>query len=341
MKYNTDKSLNIDLLRVVSCFLVVVLHCVAIGMNDSSHEHWYELNVIESFTRMSVPLFIMITGSLLIREKTDLTNALKRAKRLLFILVSWSAIYYSYITYTGNSDFRLSVFLGMLIRNQIFYHLWYLYAAIGFVLIIPILSAFYHSASRKDVIIFAAAWMIFLFFGLINLQLNLNININWSLQIQMFSSLSVYLLLGKLIKDSAIKADKVTISIAVMLIVMCTISTSYITKLITPYGGPVNQLFYDNSSLFIGLSAMSFMFLFMSVNVKSNIIIKIINLVSPCTLGIYLIHPIIIDTLRIFIFEKYNISPEFEVVTTMPIIIFAISLISILILRKIGLSRFM
>lgn len=94
MKYNTDKSLNIDLLRVVSCFLVVVLHCVAIGMNDSSHEHWYELNVIESFTRMSVPLFIMITGSLLIREKTDLTNALKRAKRLLFILVSWSAIYY-------------------------------------------------------------------------------------------------------------------------------------------------------------------------------------------------------------------------------------------------------
>ncbi|POT61941.1 acyltransferase [Citrobacter braakii] len=341
MKNNTEKSLNIDLLRIVSCFLVVVLHCVVIGMNDSSYEYWNELNIIESFTRISVPLFIMITGSLLMREKTDLTNALKRSKRLLFILVSWSDIYYSYLAYIGKSDFKLSSFLGMLIRNQIFYHLWYLYAAIGFVLMIPILSAFYHSASRKDVIIFTVSWMIFLFFGLINLQLNLNININWSLQIQIFSSLSVYLIIGKLIKDSAIKVDRVTITISVMLIVICTISTSHITKLITPYGGPVNQLFYDNSSLFVGISAISFMFLFMGINVKSNIIIKTINLISPCTLGIYLIHPIIIDALRLFIFEKYKIVTGLGVVTTMPIIIFAISLVSILILRKIGLSRFM
>ncbi|EBM6584400.1 acyltransferase, partial [Salmonella enterica subsp. enterica] len=79
-------NLNIELIRSSACFLVIVLHCVVIGMNDSSYEYWNELNIIESFTRISVPLFIMITGSLLMREKTDLTNAFKRAKRLLFIL---------------------------------------------------------------------------------------------------------------------------------------------------------------------------------------------------------------------------------------------------------------
>lgn len=320
--------------------MVVALHSVVIGMNDTSYKYWDFLNVIESFTRMSVPLFIMITGYLLIREGEGFSMSMRRARRLAITLIFWSAIYYTYRTFGNMTLTSVIDFIGMLTRNQIFYHLWYLYAAIGFVIIIPVLSGFFYSYKKSEVIAFSLIWLMALFFGLINIQFNLGFNINWTFQTQLFSGLSVYLLLGRLLKEYKC-TNRVIMIIAAILLIISVLTTAYITKLISPYGGPVNQLFYDNSSLFICISAISFMFLCMNARASNKILKNVVAVASPCTLGIYLIHPLLIDLFRIHILDANNIHPTAFVVTTMSILIFSLSFIIVFVLRKIGLSRIM
>ncbi|EDX3686391.1 acyltransferase family protein [Salmonella enterica] len=334
-----DKNLNIELIRVAACFLVVVLHSVIIGMNETGSSGWDILNIIESFTRISVPLFIMISGAVLIKESTNMNSSLKRANRLFIILLFWSAIYYLYRSHVNSFPIDVKSFFNLFFRSQIFYHMWYLYAAIGFVIIMPLLSKFYLHSNKIDVVILVWLWMLLLFFSLLNVYLGLNLNINNLFQVSIFSSLAVYLLLGKIILDNKVNMTNSTKIMLTIMLTACTFATAFITKNISVYRGPVNQMFYDNSSLFIAMSAICFMVFMINTPVKNKTILHIVKFISPCTLGIYLVHPLIIDIFRRFLLDKYSIHPEMFIVISLSFIVFLISLAIVVFLRKFGLSR--
>lgn len=87
----------IDLLNVIACFAVVVLHCsTSIFMNAGDAE-WLIDVVYQSLCIFAVPVFFMISGANLLgyRKKYDTkTFFVKRFKKVVFTLCVASAIVY-------------------------------------------------------------------------------------------------------------------------------------------------------------------------------------------------------------------------------------------------------
>ena len=117
------KDYNLELIRMASFVLVIAIHvsnyfCRADGQ-ISDGEYLFSL-VIDTFARVSVPCFFMISGALLLGRDEPLSKHWKRLRRFFLALVVWSVIYYLWNTFYMKSDFDL---------REIFYvpaeaHLW-------------------------------------------------------------------------------------------------------------------------------------------------------------------------------------------------------------------------
>lgn len=164
----------VDLLRVLACFLVVFAHCCdSFVAQFDTERHAFLAGVFTgSLMRSSVPLFVMMTGVLLLplAPGTTLTGFYrKRIGRILWPLVFWSLLLpllaFLYFTYV-NSDTRnplLSVgdytFSSLVVRLYTFVFnfnfdtvpLWYLYMLVGLYLFMPVLNAWLVQATRQEV----------------------------------------------------------------------------------------------------------------------------------------------------------------------------------------------
>ena len=159
----------VDLLRVIACFLVVFSHsCDAfVAVFDSDRATFLQGALAGSFVRACVPLFVMMSGVLLLPVRTG-TGAFyrKRIGRVLLALVFWSltlpVLYYLYMRYVGTSSPSIdpALFTGEATLHKMWTFvfnfcydttpLWYLYMLVGLYLIMPILSVWLQQASRRD-----------------------------------------------------------------------------------------------------------------------------------------------------------------------------------------------
>lgn len=129
-----------------------------------------------SFVRPCVPLFVMISGVLLLPVKMDMgTFYRRRLSRILIPLVAWSVIlpvlYYFYLNTGAPSasptiDMNQHTMSAMLTKLYTFIFnftydtipLWYLYMLVGIYLFLPILSAWLERASKADIQKFFWIW---------------------------------------------------------------------------------------------------------------------------------------------------------------------------------------
>ena len=170
----------IDLLRIVACFLVIISHSCDpfVGQFDNNHYEFLSGAYIGSIVRACVPLFVMISGILLLPINVDISTFYsKRTKRLLAPFIFWSlalpVIFFLYF----NSD--IEIINPMLIAEdhtmemtlRKFYlfifnfnfdtiPLWYVYMLVGLYLFMPIISPWLKQASQKDIRRFLFIWIV-------------------------------------------------------------------------------------------------------------------------------------------------------------------------------------
>lgn len=159
----------IDLLRIIACFLVVASHCSDPFLVSESRSDFIGGWVIGSIARCSVPLFVMISGALLLPTSLG-TKAFyaKRIKRIAIPLTFWSIalplLFYIYINWGGGSSFPLIPSSSYTLEdtctkaltfplnfNYDTTPLWYLYMLVGLYFIIPIISTWIKNSSRDEV----------------------------------------------------------------------------------------------------------------------------------------------------------------------------------------------
>lgn len=170
----------VDLLRVVACFLVVVAHACDpfVAQLDANRAEFLSGAYIGSFVRPCVPLFVMISGLLLLPVNMNMKDFYsRRAKRLVAPFVFWSLVmpvlYFLYVASGIQSvspnlsveDHTLTATLQKLYTfifnfNYDTTPLWYVYMLIGLYLFIPIISAWLVQASKRDVQWFLRIWII-------------------------------------------------------------------------------------------------------------------------------------------------------------------------------------
>lgn len=187
MEYGRQNNIGwVDLLRVLACFMVVFSHsCDAfVAQFDADRASFLTGVFGGSLMRASVPLFVMMTGVLLlpVGQGYDLVSFYrKRIGRILPPLVFWSValplLMYAYFNYINPSTCNPQVAVGGYTVQQLVQRiytfvfnfnfdttpLWYLYMLIGLYLLMPVLKAWLVQASQRELKVVLGLWVVSLF----------------------------------------------------------------------------------------------------------------------------------------------------------------------------------
>ncbi len=177
----------LDNIRVFACILVIASHIVGQFFVSPPFTPDNETFAWSSFytvlVRVSIPLFFMISGALLLPVRDTTGQFLKkRFTRVLFPFLLWSAFYtvfpWSYETLTGDSFhsvFPLSRvtpdletmgtnLLLIPLKFSVGIHLWYLYVLMGLYLFLPVISPWVEKAGKAAFAYFLLLWALTLLF---------------------------------------------------------------------------------------------------------------------------------------------------------------------------------
>jgi surface polysaccharide O-acyltransferase-like enzyme len=124
-----DREYWLDVVRVVACLYVVVLHSTApylYELHKIPDRSWQIANWVNSSTRACVPLFFMTSGFLFFGERRP---RLRHYIRILAATAFYSCIVISLAALTGHSDWDQR--LLDVLRKPAFYHLWFMYPLLG------------------------------------------------------------------------------------------------------------------------------------------------------------------------------------------------------------------
>lgn len=136
-KYDTDA----DLMRVAAAFFVVMIH--ASGTRTLAAVSYNAL------ARFSVPVFIMLSGWYMLARPIDGKRLARKIGTLLALSLAWSAVFYVYDLLCGARSWEGPRALAAYLLTQPF-HLWYLWALIALYLFTPLFSVFVGHAARPQ-----------------------------------------------------------------------------------------------------------------------------------------------------------------------------------------------
>lgn len=171
-KVNGGFSLPVDLIRVSAIFLVVLLHVTntfydQIYKGPISAASWWTYTVYKSLSLPCVPLFVILSGALLL-QPSKLNEPIrvflkKRLSRIGLAFGFWSAIYIMwgfYVTKTALTLSNVGQAIIISLLTGAYYHFWFLYLIVGLYLITPVLRAVVSSNNTKLVGYTVLLWFI-------------------------------------------------------------------------------------------------------------------------------------------------------------------------------------
>lgn len=294
-----QRNFSIDLLRVIAAFGIVWLHIShgvvanASGMRGYS---WWTANCADAMSRWCVPVFVMISGSLLLSKSSSgafFSFYRRRVVKLLFPLVFWTVFYLGFKYYLcGRLDGVKE--LKLVYQGQPYYHLWYLYMIICLYMVTPFIYDFVKNCSRQ--LLFWAVVVSF-FMASVNSVLK-SLENGWTSSF--FASWPPfvgYFLCGYYITTFRPVFFR---NRAVWVIpAACWIALVLMTGFLFPVlGHKAWELIYRNlNPLIIGMSVCVFGAVWSPdppAPAKQTFFRALINRLAPLTMGIYLVHPALI-----------------------------------------------
>ena len=307
---NEGISLPVDLIRTVAIILVILLHA-AIEPNPSLDfmsppgvQLWWASNVYNSIARSAVPLFIMLTGALLLQpNKTKEPLGIffkKRWNRIGIPVMFWGAIFFAWdFLVRGQAPTLLFVLQGVLAGPYV--HFWYVYILVGLYLITPLLRIIVAHADWRIIKYFLIIW----FAGtgilpLLTLYASISPQAVWFRQnVFLLVGLMGYFVLGAYIAKLTLRRS--TLVVILILSSFWTILGTYF--LISSLGEQYSQFFLDASSFSVIIASVSLFLILASIPTqkidtrfpKGN---QVLKLISENTLPIYLFHLIVLEALQ-------------------------------------------
>ena len=316
------KILWLDYVRAIACCMVVLLHTAAEYVLKSEGVNWNFANLVDSFTRVCVPLFFMISGYLFFSEKSvKIKNFIKIITALLFYstIAFFAAITFHIIQPNIPIDFKI-------LSQPSFYHLWYFYPLIAIYLLSAIIQI-------RNIKFITSLTIFIIFFILFNPKINnytqlFNFRIDNYFYIQGdFLFFVLYGLLGASFRN--FQPKKTLPYLYLTTYILCSLFIAYLTYLTSH-----NKTwpFYSYSTPLVFLAAFS-LFSFIKtkeLELKEN---SFITIISKNSLGIYGIHAFILYAISYFThFYKYSV---FIFLPIIFLVVLTSSLIFSLILKKI------
>ena len=287
---STNRNYGIDLLRLVSMYMVVILHVLGcggiIGSCDKFTTNYYAVWLLETSAYCSVNIFAMITGYVMVNSKFNyfkiiplwLTVSFYGAVTyLLFRFVP----YLHHIYEVGKIDFLKATFLPV-ITNQY----WYFTSYFCLFFFIPFINRCILSLSKKEFKILCIT--IIVFFTVIPHFTN------GTDPFQLGGGYSHWWLLCMYLIGAYFKLYPIEISKAkcLLLYAISTLCAWFAGRVLMSIIGSDKELggFIDYTSIFIVIPSVALLILFSQMKITRTSFQKAIRFSSPLAFSVYLIH---------------------------------------------------
>lgn len=339
---NNAKLPWVNNLRLIAMFAVVVLHTASpllFGYKTSPPGNWMAADVYNAITRFAVPVFVMITGALLLGREYPLGGFLKkRIGRLILPFLFWSLVYIGYQWYEDIVVFPpdtwgcIKLVLHQL-KTGTSYHLWYVYLLVGLYLIIPILGKFVRHATHKELLYFLAIWFITILVSGQYLP-----RFSTAVELRYFSGYIGYLVLGYYLANKQFQFPGM-VFIAALLFLCFAIVTTIGTYYLEVKTQELSTYFYEPLGPFVvALSASAFLIAKNSVVTLNPKLTKVLDNASGYTLGIYLCHALTLNILELNDIT-YAVFNSWFSIPAIALLCFLISWLLIWVMSKIPLVK--
>ena len=329
MNLSNQKNQHIvwlDVVRFIAMFTVVCCHCTdpfnfypGTAPNIGEIKLWGA--IYGSVLRPCVPLFVMITGALLLPVRGDASTFYKkRIPRVFYPFLIWSVLYNLFPWITGllglNPQIILDFFpyAGEEVMQQSFsvsleyilmipfnfsilaVHMWYIYLLIGLDLYLPVFSAWVEKASERAKLMFLLAWGVTLllpyYYQFVSNYLWGTCSWNSFGMLYAFAGFNGYLLLGHYLKNLEWSLKK-TLAIGIPMFAagyaVTFLGFRHITAL-PEYTDEMLELFFTYCSLNVVMMTIPVFMLAKKVKVNSERMKKALANLTVCGFGIYMIH---------------------------------------------------
>lgn len=312
----------LDFVKFIAISMMIAVHCTDNVTPTERSEAWYNLwgSFYGSFMRPAIPLFVMVTGALLLPVKENIsTFYTKRLTRLVIPFIVWSVLYnlFPWITgLLGLSPTIINDFFAWAEPDQSFsgalhnilmipfnfsmlaVQMWYVYLLIGLYLYMPFFSAWVKQVSVKEQKIFLTLWFISLFIPYLREYLTKDLwgTCSWNEfgLLYYFAGFNGYLLLGYYIKNNDINfswGKLAVIGIPSFIIGYCITFLGFKSITAIP-GQPAElvELFFTYCSPNVLLMTLPIFLVIKKNHFKSVTIRRFAINISTCTLGIWMSH---------------------------------------------------
>ncbi|OYU82150.1 MAG: hypothetical protein CFE23_00030 [Flavobacterium sp. BFFFF1] len=289
----------VENLRVIAIFSIILLHFSGPILYLYGHvpEHiWITGNIIDSCTRFAVPVFVMISGALLLPKNEEIGYYLsRRLKRILLPFLFWSVIYIALVIYKKSrlkplsaADLADNVF--NLLKNGSAEHLWYVYMLIGLYLVIPVLRRWIQHCPQKEIRFFLICWFI-----TIAVEQPLLTGLKTAVSLSSFAGFMGYLVLGYYLSVNPAFSSQKAKTLSWLMIVSGIVITISGTHYLTYTDGRFNGYFYGYlkpNTLLVASGVFV-----MAKNMLHCGTTLMVRFISRYSFGIYLAHILIMRAL--------------------------------------------
>ena len=329
-------SAGMDAARIGACFMVIVLHVAAVNF-DVFDERWWAANFYDSLTRSCVPVFLMISGVLLLdRQEAIPVFFRKRFGRILPPLLFWSLFYMAWNTSQGEQYGAWDGWIRTLASGPVAFHLWYLYAIVGIYLFVPFLRNIWAGSTPQEKRLYLVFWMLVSAWPIARAVFDIEADVLQTYELGSFFGLVGYLFLGAYVFENyRQKIEKGQNWAAnVGLFMVFSVLTMTATFAYSVHENAPDPLFYDYLSPFVmGAAVCAFNVLY-GLGARFGPRSAGLKTISACTLGIYCIHIFVMNRVQAWIGLPDSGASSWWSIPVMASFIFLISLGVILFLRR-------
>lgn len=307
------KNINIELLRFMAIFSVIVIHMAMFHFNDvalmkENRQAWLINQLYYGFSRFCVPIFFIISAYMAFNKETSSSFA-KKIVKIGTPFIFWSAIYF---LWQGGGD--LLEFTKKIFTSNTMFHLWFVPSFLGYIVLLPTIKFLFSGEGKEKfkgvfIAIFIFTILIPSISNVLKLfpgdyqfisgfrQFNLNI-----------PPLLVYgIAFPYFYKKTNIRSGIPIYTAIVLLNVL-------LTTLISHMHGVPDETFYGYTTLLVFISSYVLFNVVMHCDFSftPNILSKLIYNAGDCSYGIYLSHMLIyvaIDKLGFISHQRAIIDP--------------------------------
>ncbi|WP_125588008.1 acyltransferase [Companilactobacillus jidongensis] len=300
---NHKRIFYLDFIRVIAIFLVIFIHVSAIDTTlHIGSTQWQITKIINYFAHISVPLFFMISGSLLLNSKKTKSISYtwkQRIPRVVIPFVLWSIISPIVVGIYAHSlsVHNVAASVKMMLYQPTSPTLWFMYPLIGIYILSPIIRTFVENANREML------WYVTLIWLVTNSLLPSLANVmpkNWVnaltiypvAQFYLVGGFTGYFILGYLL--TKINIHELSNIWLWIIALIAGFAGNYVSEVFPKIFDAFNG--YYVTSIFIPIMSVAAFILLQKwgERINSNGVIKTFEFLSPLVFGIYLIHNLLI-----------------------------------------------